>query len=91
MTHRWRKHDRRLVGGDILRRRLSAGKYSYAVCVGQGFGCAPPAPPFWGNAIYVSFESANLKEVLAHRGDALGTDAPDEARWDRSWGIQYLT
>lgn len=87
----WKKHDKVLVKGDILRTKVGNkehpryGEYYYSVCNGGGFGCNPGS---MGNAIFVDHQSFDLNEVLKKRYAPTNRDT--FSRWEAFWGIDYL-
>jgi len=89
----WKKQDRDLVKGDIIRTKVSNesnprfGEYCYAICSGGGFGCSIST---MGNAIFVDFPDFDLNKVLANKDKKADIDKGECDRWERFWGIEYM-
>ncbi|MFC1755463.1 hypothetical protein ACFL96_19080 [Thermoproteota archaeon] len=91
MNENWKRQDRNLVKGDIIRCKVGNkshekyGEYCYAICSGDGFGCKVST---MGNAIFVDHSSFELSEVLGNKDKDTSAETGD--RWERFWGIEYL-
>jgi len=90
--HVWRKHDRRIVAGDVVRHQVdnkddpNYGLYRYAVAVGAGGGCDPESPRS-ANKVWVHSESMRLEDVLTARA---ARRVGHEACWSSYWGLSIL-
>ncbi len=77
-----------LIKGDILRIVVSNpnhedyGKFYYAICNGNGFGCIMENS---GNAIFVHHCSTDLDEVIRKRDDKVPCDPNTSDRWEKYW------
>lgn len=77
-----------LIKGDILRIVVSNpnhedyGKFYYAICNGNGFGCIMES---MGNAIYVDHCSTDLESVIRKRDDNMPRDQNTADRWEKFW------
>ena len=78
---KWRKHDRIIKKGDVLRAKAARGGYVYGVASGGGFGSRPDAI---GHAVYLHHETYDLDEAIAHRHDEGKAADVNSARWNRS-------
>lgn len=89
---RWRRHDRRIIEGDVVRARSTVrdhpnyGTWNYAVCTGAGGGVDPDAR---GSAVFVRSASKDLSKTLAAAKTRLA-DASAEERWEATWGLEIL-
>jgi len=83
--------NRDLKKGDIIRTKVRVktnqhyGKYAYAVCSGDGFGCSLDG---MGNAIFVDHQGYDVNEVIAKKDAPTGPET--HRRWERFWGIDIL-
>lgn len=88
---KWKKQDRQLKDGDLLRCKVSNpehekyGKWVYGICSGSGFGCSIST---MGNAIFMHYQDFDFQKVLTKK--KIGEyDVSESTRWERFWGVEY--